>query len=88
MVHEAVELLDSGEGRVAEWDGEGEVTVNQWLKHAVLLLFRVQGMDTIEVGPFEYADKLPLKTDYDGQGRAGGARAPRPAGAPSSTAAW
>ena len=51
VVHEAVELLDSGEGRVAEWDGEGEVTVHEWLKRAVLLLFRVQGMDTIEVGP-------------------------------------
>ncbi len=42
-VHEAIELLDSGEGRVAEWDGEGEVTVHQWLKLAVLLLFRVAG---------------------------------------------
>jgi 2,3,4,5-tetrahydropyridine-2-carboxylate N-succinyltransferase len=34
----------------------------------VLLLFRVQGMATIEVGPFEYADKLPLKGDYEAKG--------------------
>jgi 2,3,4,5-tetrahydropyridine-2-carboxylate N-succinyltransferase len=68
IVHEAIALLDSGAGCVAEWDGEGEVTVHEWLKLAVLLLFRVQGMDTIELGPFEYADKLPLKTDYMAKG--------------------
>ncbi len=67
-VHEAVGLLDSGAARVAEWDGEGEVTVHEWLKLAVLLLFRVQGMETLEVGPFEYADKLPLKNDYEAKG--------------------
>ena len=53
---------------MAEWDGEGAVTVNEWLKQAILLLFRVQGMDTIELGPFEYADKLPLKRDYEAKG--------------------
>ena len=68
LVHEAVGLLDSGEGRVAEWAGEGEVTVHEWLKQAVLLLFRVERMDTIELGPFEYADKLALKTDYEAKG--------------------
>ena len=68
IVHEAVDLLDSGAARVAEWDGEGAVTVNEWLKRAVLLLFRVQGMETIELGPFEYADKLPLKSDYEAKG--------------------
>ena len=68
IVHEAVDLLDSGAARVAEWDGEGTVTVNEWLKRAVLLLFRVQGMETIELGPFEYADKLPLKSDYEAKG--------------------
>ncbi|MET1050135.1 MAG: 2,3,4,5-tetrahydropyridine-2,6-dicarboxylate N-succinyltransferase [Acidimicrobiales bacterium] len=68
LVHEAVDLLDSGAARVAEWDGEGAVTVNEWLKRAVLLLFRVQGMETIELGPFEYADKLPLKSDYEAKG--------------------
>src|SRR6185295_15708827 len=40
------------------------VVVHQWLKQAILLLFRVSGMETIEVGPFEYADKLPLKHHY------------------------
>jgi 2,3,4,5-tetrahydropyridine-2-carboxylate N-succinyltransferase len=62
-VHEAIGLLDSGEARVAEVAGD-EVVVHEWLKHAVLLLFRVARMETTEVGPFEFADKLPLKHDY------------------------
>ena len=45
-----------------------EVVVHQWLKQAILLLFRLSAMETIEVGPFEYADKLPLKTDYAASG--------------------
>ncbi len=64
-VTEAVDLLDSGEVRVAEVDPvTDEVVVHQWLKHAILLLFRLQSMETIEVGPFEYADKLPLKHGF------------------------
>lgn len=64
-VHAAVALLDSGEGRVAEVVG-GEVVVNEWLKYAVLLLFRLSAMETMELGPFEYVDKIPLKHDYAG----------------------
>jgi 2,3,4,5-tetrahydropyridine-2-carboxylate N-succinyltransferase len=68
LVDEAVGLLDTGQARVAEWDGEGEVVVHEWLKYAVLLLFRLTSMETIELGPFEYADKLPLKKDFAAQG--------------------
>ena len=66
-VHEAVELLDHGDARVAEMV-DGEVVVHEWLKYAVLLLFRLSKMDTIELGPFEYADKIPLKRDYQHAG--------------------
>lgn len=66
-VHQAVELLDTGKARVAELQGD-EVVVNQWLKYAVLLLFRLSKMDTIELGPFEYADKIPLKHDFQAAG--------------------
>ncbi len=45
-----------------------EVVVHQWLKHAILLLFRLRSMETLEVGPFEFADKLPLKKDYAAAG--------------------
>jgi 2,3,4,5-tetrahydropyridine-2-carboxylate N-succinyltransferase len=68
-VLEAVTLLDTGEARVAEVDpATDEVVVHQWLKQAILLLFRLNRMQTIELGPFEFADKLPLKTGYEAAG--------------------
>ena len=66
-VLQAVELLDTGEARVAEVVGD-DVVVHEWLKYAVLLLFRLSQMETIELGPFEYADKIPLKRDFQRQG--------------------
>jgi len=62
-VDEAVALLDRGDARVAEVV-DGEVVVHQWLKQAILLLFRFAEMETIELGPFEYADKIPLKHGF------------------------
>jgi 2,3,4,5-tetrahydropyridine-2-carboxylate N-succinyltransferase len=69
VVTEAVELLDRGEARIAEVDPDtDEVVVHLWLKQAVLMLFRLKAMETIEAGPFEYADKLPLKRHYAASG--------------------
>ncbi|MGZ4149910.1 MAG: 2,3,4,5-tetrahydropyridine-2,6-dicarboxylate N-succinyltransferase [Actinomycetota bacterium] len=62
-VEETIDLLDRGEVRVAEPDGEAW-RVNAWAKQAVLLYFRVRGLETITAGPFEYHDKLPLKRGY------------------------
>ena len=42
--------------------------MHQWLKQAILLLFKLSAMETIEVGPFEFADKIPLKQDYAAAG--------------------
>ena len=67
-VREAIDALDTGVARVAEWNADGSVTVNQWCKYAVLLLFKTARMETIEHGPFEYADKIPLKSDYEARG--------------------
>jgi 2,3,4,5-tetrahydropyridine-2-carboxylate N-succinyltransferase len=65
VVSEAIGLLDRGTVRVAEVDpATDRVVVHQWLKQAILLLFRLRSMETIEVGPFEFADKLPLKKGY------------------------
>ncbi|HYA69430.1 MAG TPA: hypothetical protein VED63_11925, partial [Acidimicrobiales bacterium] len=69
VVTEAVGLLDSGEARVAEVDADSdEVVVHTWLKWAILLLFRLRAIETVELGPFEYADKLPLKTGFAAAG--------------------
>ncbi len=69
-VEEAIRLLDRGEIRVADppTDADGAWRVNHWAKEAVLLYFRVRGLQTTEVGPFEYHDKLPLKTGYQDAG--------------------
>ena len=68
-VEAAIGLLDRGELRVAEPAGDdGGWVVNTWAKQAVLLYFRVRGLETTEAGPFEYHDRLPLKHGYDAQG--------------------
>lgn len=65
VVRGAIDLLDRGEQRVAEIDEVSRaVTVNIWLKHAILLLFRLSAMETQHLGPFEYADKIPLKHNF------------------------
>jgi 2,3,4,5-tetrahydropyridine-2-carboxylate N-succinyltransferase len=66
-VEEAVRMLDEGEARVAEPDGDGW-RVNEWTKKAILLLFRLRDLEPMEVGPFEYLDRIPLKRDYAEQG--------------------
>src|SRR3954469_5980023 len=64
---EAITLLDTGQARVAEVVDD-QVVVHDWLKRAILLLFRQSRMDTVEVGPFEFHDKIPLKGDYAAAG--------------------
>ncbi|MDA8038420.1 MAG: 2,3,4,5-tetrahydropyridine-2,6-dicarboxylate N-succinyltransferase [Actinomycetota bacterium] len=68
IVVEVVDLLDRGEARVAETAATGEVVVHEWLKEAILLLFTLSEMRTTELGPFEYVDKIPLKTGYERAG--------------------
>jgi 2,3,4,5-tetrahydropyridine-2-carboxylate N-succinyltransferase len=67
-IREVVAMLDRGEVRVAEPTEDGDWKVNDWVKKAVVLYFPIQTMETIEVGPFEFHDKIPLKTDYAAQG--------------------
>jgi 2,3,4,5-tetrahydropyridine-2-carboxylate N-succinyltransferase len=67
-IYDAVRLLDTGEARVAEVGVDGSVVVHEWLKQAILLYFKQSQMATIELAPFEYADKIPLKSDYQAAG--------------------
>jgi len=58
-----IDDLDNGTKRAAEPLGD-KWQVNEWVKKAVILYFPIQQMKTIEVGPFEFHDKMALKTDY------------------------
>jgi 2,3,4,5-tetrahydropyridine-2-carboxylate N-succinyltransferase len=68
-VEKTVAALDRGELRVASpppVEGE-EWTTHAWIKQAILLYFAIRKMETIEVGPFEFYDKIPLKTGLAAQ---------------------
>jgi 2,3,4,5-tetrahydropyridine-2-carboxylate N-succinyltransferase len=60
--------LDDGQLRVAEVSADGSILVHEWVKQAILLLFRLHGLTKTEVGPFEYLDKLELKGDFERRG--------------------
>jgi 2,3,4,5-tetrahydropyridine-2-carboxylate N-succinyltransferase len=66
-VEEVVAALDRGELRVAE-PVDGEWRVNEEAQEAILAYFRLRQMEPMEVGPFEYHDKIPLKRDYESLG--------------------
>src|SRR5258707_6291776 len=70
-VDHALELLDKGEARVAEHEASGAWKVNQWLKKAVLLSFRLNDMSAISGGPGQASwwDKVPSKFDGWGENR-------------------
>jgi 2,3,4,5-tetrahydropyridine-2,6-dicarboxylate N-succinyltransferase len=57
--------LDKGKIRVAEPQIDGSWKVNEWVKKAVILYFPIMKMQTIELGPFEFHDKIKLKSGYE-----------------------
>ena len=66
-IEATIAALDRGEVRVAE-KVDGEWRVNEEAKAAILDYFRIRKVEPIEVGPFEYLDKIPLKRNYDDLG--------------------
>ncbi len=62
-IRQVIEDLDKGNIRVAEPTANGWM-VNDWVKKAVIMYFPIQKMQTIEVGPFEFHDKMELKKGY------------------------
>ncbi len=66
-VEEVMDLLDDGRVRVATPTDQGW-RVNEWAKKAILLSFRTRAMETIELGPYEYHDKMPLKGGWAARG--------------------
>ncbi|MAJ13196.1 MAG: 2,3,4,5-tetrahydropyridine-2,6-dicarboxylate N-succinyltransferase [Flavobacteriales bacterium] len=62
-IHQVIEEVDKGRLRVAETEN-GNWKVNDWVKKAIILYFPIQKMETIEVGPLEFHDKMKLKSNY------------------------
>ena len=67
LIREVIEMLDKGTLRVAQ-PMEGGWQVNEWVKKAVIMYFPIQKMEMIEVGPFEFYDKMQLKKGYEALG--------------------
>ncbi len=67
-IETVVEDLDKGLLRVAEPTEDGQWQVNEWVKKAVVMYFPIRKMETIEVGPFEFHDKIALKHNYKNLG--------------------
>ena len=67
-IEHVIEEIDKGRLRVAEPTANGEWQVNEWVKKAVVLYFPIRKMETIEVGPFEFHDKMALKSNYEALG--------------------
>lgn len=67
-IEAVIEALDKGHLRVAQPLETGDWQVNEWVKKAVVMYFPIRKMETIEVGPFEFHDKMRLKTDYSSLG--------------------
>jgi len=63
-IEHVIEDIDKGIIRVAEPKDDGSWQVNEWVKKAVVMYFPIRKMETIEVGPFEFHDKMALKTNY------------------------
>ena len=66
-IRSIIAQLDKGDLRVAEPTANGW-QVNEWVKKAVILYFPIQGMETLNAGPLEFHDKIPLKTGYKEKG--------------------
>lgn len=68
IVAEIMEQLDQGKIRVAQINKNNTWTTNEWIKKAILMFFSNQEMKTIELGPLEFYDKIPLKKQYQLKG--------------------
>jgi 2,3,4,5-tetrahydropyridine-2,6-dicarboxylate N-succinyltransferase len=66
-IEEAIRQLDAGEIRVAE-PHAGGWQVNEWVKKAILLYFRLRKVEPMEVGGLHFLDKIPVKSDYADRG--------------------
>jgi 2,3,4,5-tetrahydropyridine-2,6-dicarboxylate N-succinyltransferase len=66
-IEEAIARLDDGDLRVAEPSENGWI-VNEWVKKAILLYFRLRKVEPLEIGGLHFLDKIPVKSDYASRG--------------------
>jgi len=66
-IEETIARLDAGDLRVAERGDDGWV-VNEWVKKAILLYFRLRKVEPLEIGGLHFLDKIPVKSDYASRG--------------------
>jgi 2,3,4,5-tetrahydropyridine-2-carboxylate N-succinyltransferase len=67
-INETLELLNNGVVRVAEQISQGNWKVNEWVKKAILLYFRITEMNIISAGDLVFYDKIPVRTDHSQRG--------------------
>jgi len=67
VIEQVIALLDAGQVRVAEPAGGGW-QVNEWVKKAILLYFRIRKVEPMNVGGLHFLDKIPVKSDYADRG--------------------
>lgn len=67
IVLQVIDHLETGSIRVSNYLN-GKWIVNEWIKRAILMYFSVQKMNTIELGPLEFYDKIPIKSKFKAKG--------------------
>ncbi len=67
VVLQVIDHLETGSIRVSNYLN-GEWIINEWIKKAIIMYFSVQKMNTIELGPLEFYDKIPIKNQFKKKG--------------------
>lgn len=64
-VEKVIEYLDKGKIRVISFSKENQLIINEWIKKAILIYFKIKKVKLIEFGSFKFFDKIPLKKNYN-----------------------
>ncbi|WP_185871929.1 2,3,4,5-tetrahydropyridine-2,6-dicarboxylate N-succinyltransferase [Blattabacterium cuenoti] len=67
IVYQVIEYLEMGSVRVSNYFNEKWI-INEWVKKAIIMYFSIQNMNTIELGPLEFYDKIPIKNKFKEKG--------------------
>lgn len=65
IIYDVIKQLDNGTLRIAIRSYDKKWIINEWIKKTILMYFSIKEMELIEIGPFEFYDKIPLKNSYE-----------------------